>query len=101
MIVDAAFLDPADRELFRGLARQLRAPLVIASCRANSATLRTRVQTRARERKDPSDADQLVLEGQLRNFLPLRADEQADAIVIDTREPGAVERVVAAVAART
>lgn len=101
LIVDAAFLGPADRELFRGLARRLRVPFLIASCQADSATLRTRLALRARERNNPSDAGQLVLQTQLRDFRPLDSEAHADSVIVDTREPGAVRRVVAAVAART
>ena len=99
VIVDAAFLNPADRELFRNLSLRLRTPLVIASCRADAATLSTRIQARAQAGKDPSDADRLVLEAQLRDLQPLGAEERANAITIDTREADAVQRVVAAVGA--
>lgn len=99
-IVDAAFLDRADRELFHGLAARLRTPLVIVSCRADVDTLSARVQARTESGKDPSDADQHVLEAQLRNLTPFDDAEQEAVITVDTRETGRVQQVIAAVQAR-
>jgi hypothetical protein len=96
-LVDAAFLDRADRELFHGLAVRLRIPLVIVSCRADPTTLAARIQARAESGTDPSDADRRVLETQLRHLTPLDAEEQHAAIAVDTREAGALQRIVAAV----
>jgi predicted kinase len=56
------------------------------------------VQHRQRQGSDPSDADQTVLEAQLRKLQPLTAEEQLDAIVVDTRNKDAVLKVAAAVA---
>lgn len=96
-IVDAAFLDYADRELFHGLAVRLRIPLVIVSCHADPATLSARVQARIASGKDPSDADQRVLDTQLRNLTPFDAKERSSVITVDTREKDALQRIVAAV----
>jgi predicted kinase len=97
-IVDAAFLDAADRELLRGLATRLGVRSIIVSCQVDPATLSARVQHRHRQGSDPSDADQTVLEAQLRKLQPLTAEEQLDAIVVDTRNKDAVLKVAAAVA---
>jgi uncharacterized protein len=96
-IVDAAFLDRTDRELFHGLAVRLRTPLLIVSCQADAATLSARVQARIESGKDPSDADQRVLEAQLRNLAPFETEEQPAVIAVDTRETGAIQRIIAAV----
>lgn len=96
-IVDAAFLDRADRELFHGLAMRLRVPLVIVACHADPATLAARVQARIESGKDPSDADRRVLDAQLRNLTPFDAKEQSAVIAVDTRETAAIQRVIAAV----
>jgi predicted kinase len=55
------------------------------------------VQARIESGKDPSDADQRVLEAQLRNLTPFEAEEQPAVIAVDTRETGAIQRIVAAV----
>jgi hypothetical protein len=100
VIVDAAFLDPADRELFLGLAEQLRIARIVVSCQADSATLVSRVQERTLEGKDPSDANRAVVEAQLRDIKPFAADEARDVITVDTRNPTVVRDVVAAVQSR-
>jgi aminoglycoside phosphotransferase family enzyme/predicted kinase len=96
-IVDAAFLEGTDRELFHGLAARLRLPLLIVACQADAATLSARVQARVASGKDPSDADQRVLEAQLRNLAPFEAAEQPAVIAVDTREADVIQRIVGAV----
>jgi len=100
-IVDAAFLDRSDRELFQGLAARLKKTLVIVSCGADPATLSARVQARAERGGDPSDADQHVLEAQLRHLTPFDSAEQAAVVTVDTRDSAVVDRVVAELRART
>jgi uncharacterized protein len=100
VIVDAAFLDPADRELFLGLAGRLRRPCAIVSCQADPATLTARIQERALQGTDPSDADRRVLELQLSAWRPLDDSEHAHAIFADTRHPQTVRQVSAELRAR-
>ena len=97
VVVDAAFLDPSDRELFRGLATRLRVPCVIVSCQADRATLAVRVQERRRDREDPSDADQAVLDAQLRNMQPFAAQELSRVVAVQTTEPDVAARVTASI----
>lgn len=59
VIVDAAFLQRAERELFQRLAHELSVPFVIASLQATPAELRRRIE---RRRNDASEADIAVLE---------------------------------------
>lgn len=100
VIIDAAFLDPSDRELFHGLAMRLKATYVIASCQADPAELASRVSKRLRERNDPSDADLAILDAQLRAMQPLKTQELTHVVMLDTRDTNAVERVVTAVESR-
>lgn len=97
VIVDAGFLDPADRELFHGLAKQLQITRMIISCQADRDTLLSRVEERAKKGKDPSDADRKIVEAQLRDIKPLSADERPELITVDTRRSDVVRQVVAAV----
>lgn len=99
-IVDAAFLDRSDRELFLTLASRLHLPHVIVSCHADPETLAGRIFERSRERNDPSDADVSVLDAQLRGLQPFQPEEQGSVISVDTKEPEAVRRVAAAISAR-
>jgi uncharacterized protein len=61
VIVDAAFLRRHERELFRGLARELAVPFVIASLQASTTALKTRIIRRRNESNDASEADLVVL----------------------------------------
>ena len=84
VIVDATFLERAQRDLFRTLAGQYRCACLIVSCTADAATLGTRIDLRARGGADPSEADRAVLDHQLRSQQPLSADELQDTVLVDT-----------------
>ncbi|WP_129774899.1 bifunctional aminoglycoside phosphotransferase/ATP-binding protein [Peristeroidobacter soli] len=104
VIVDAAFLDAADRELFTSLAERMNVECVFISCQADPATLLNRVATRAQRGDDASEADQSVVNAQLRDFEPLES-ERHRIVQVDTRDADAVENAVsslqtASVAAR-
>jgi len=94
VIVDAAFLDPADRELFTSLARRMDVSCTFISCHADPATLLDRVATRAERADDPSEADQSVVRSQLRDFVPLEASSQQPVVYVDTREDDPVAQVI-------
>ncbi|MFH1605449.1 MAG: ATP-binding protein, partial [Pseudomonadota bacterium] len=97
VIVDAAFLDSAQRRRFAELARNAGASFVIASCSAPSATLLARVAEREREAKDASEAGLAVLEQQLARAEPLMEDEAKQALLIDAaRTPAAFDAAVLA-----
>ena len=84
VIVDAAFLQHAQRETFQTLAVQLAVPYLILEVTAPAETLRQRI----RQRKfDVSDADLSVLEHQLLNWQALHQDEKSKAITVDTAHP--------------
>lgn len=97
VIVDAAFLEAADRELFTGLAERMEIACAFISCNADEATLLNRVAIRAADGKDVSEADRSVLAAQLRSYKPLVTTRRV--IHADTREPAVVQTVVAAVRA--
>jgi predicted kinase len=84
VIVDAAFLQRAEREEFRALTSDLGASFLIASCRAPEAVLRGRVARREAAMSDASEAGVSVLENQLAAQEPLGDDELAHAALIDT-----------------
>jgi len=87
VIVDAAFLRRADRDVFRTLAAELRVPFTILHCTASSTRLRERVVARATSGSDASEADLEVLERQLGHAEPLSDNERALAIEVSTDEP--------------
>lgn len=83
-IVDATFLRAADRQRFRALAAQRGVPFAILDCAADEHVLRERIDARLARGADASEADRRVLERQLAHREPLRDDERASAIVVDT-----------------
>lgn len=87
-VVDAAFLQRWQRDLFRQLAAELGCPFVIIAFAATPATLRARLVRRGREGSDASDADVAVLERQLLTQQRLAPDEQPFVIAFDTEAPG-------------
>lgn len=67
VIVDATFLSRTQRGLFRELADELRIPLQILDCQADTATLQRRILDRSSTGNDASDADLTVLDAQLKS----------------------------------
>ena len=101
VIVDAAFLEATDRELFRALARRVGSRRILISCQADPGVLTERITRRSSGLGDPSDATLPVLDQQLREIRPFEPAEQQDVIVVDTGEPDALRRTLAAVRARS
>jgi len=100
VIVDAAFLNADERERFRSLAERCGASYVILSCIADKAEMARRIAIRAQENADPSEATVAVLENQLQGFVPLRADELAHVIRVDTLQPNPQRAAFATLQAR-
>ena len=99
-IVDATFLDAADRELFERLADRLDVPWCIVSCHADQGTLLSRLEQRQSQGRDPSDADRAVLARQRDKQAPLTDHEQSQSVVIDTGTPNVVSTVIETLKAR-
>jgi predicted kinase len=98
-VVDATFLQRAQRDTFHRLAVTLGVPFTILEFRASAETLRRRVAQRRAQADDASEADVAVLHAQLAAQEPLAAAEQAHAIIIDTDAPQAREQLLEAVRA--
>ncbi len=76
-ILDATFLQRAQRDAARQLAAGLGAPCAILDFQADPEELRRRLAERAAHGSDPSDADAAVLAAQLQTAQGLQADEAA------------------------
>ena len=76
VIVDAAFLKRAQRDAFRALADALRIPFWIVDFSADENLLRERVQQRAAQLGDASEADADVLSHQIASEEPLAESER-------------------------
>jgi len=99
VIVDAAFLETTDREMFTTLAIRMKVPWLIVSCHAASETLARRIRERSHSATEASDADLAVLTAQLGSAQPLSETERAQTVTIDTGATDAIARVTAAVRA--
>lgn len=83
VIVDGAFLQRWQRDMFLGLAADLRVPFLIVDFAAEAAVLRERVERRQLAGTDASDAHLAVLEHQLQTQDPLGSDEEALTVRYD------------------
>jgi uncharacterized protein len=79
-ILDATYLRRAQREAARRWAEQRGVPCLILAFDADAQVLRERLRRRAAQGADASEADEAVLDAQMRTAQPLQADEQ-DAVV--------------------
>jgi len=84
VVVDAAFLDHAQRQRFAALARELGVPFLIFDVRTDEALMRERLARRARQGGDPSDADAEVLARQLVSHHPLADEEMPHVAQVDS-----------------
>jgi len=96
-LVDATFLQQAQRLEFAQLAREMGVPLWILAFSASPRTLQRRIESRQASGADASEADLTVLRRQFERVEPLTAAEQAYTIVIDTEAADATEKLLAAV----
>lgn len=82
-LVDAAFLDAAQRRPFARYAARAKLPFRIFDLRASPAVMMQRLALRANAGADASDADAAVLARQLAHARPLSDAEMAHAIAVD------------------
>ncbi len=100
VVVDATFLKRAQRDAFRALASATGASFAIAACQAPERVLRVRIERRARDDGDASEASLAVLAMQLAGQEPLGRDEVDHAVFIDTTDSNAVDAACASLAGR-
>lgn len=84
VVVDAAFLNRAQRSRLRALALERGIPWAILDVHAPERELRTRITRRLALERDASEADLAVLDSQIRHRQPLTGAEQACSISVDT-----------------
>jgi len=84
VIVDATFLQQQQRDLFSQQAKQLQVPFLIVNTQTDTQTLMQRINDRARQQDNVSEADQTVLENQLQNMQALSDEELKVTLTVDT-----------------
>ena len=93
-LIDATFLHRRERLEFRQVAALNAARFAILDCTASVAELRRRVAARDRAGRDASEANQAVLEHQLRTQEPLDRSERRITVAVDTSRPIRYEDLV-------
>jgi predicted kinase len=83
VIIDAAFLQRWQRDIFAMLADELRIPFFIFDIHTSAAIMRARIATRSDSGNDASDATIAILEQQLALAEPLSLKERSRRIVVD------------------
>ena len=86
-VVDATFLERAQRQTFATLARLAEVPFLILDFDAPLDTLRARVTQRATAGRDASEAGLAVLERQLQRREPLDDEERSHTVSIAPDKP--------------
>lgn len=94
VIVDASFLERAERERFRDLAGRAGVEFTIVSTTASREELQRRLERRDRIGGDPSEADVAVLRHQFEHADSLDGDERDCVIEVPTGEPVDVDRLI-------
>ena len=89
--VDATCLKQAQRDLLADQAEARGLAVMIISFEADEATLRARIEKRARLGEDPSEASLAVLERQLAHFEPFSDEERRHLVHLDTTADNATE----------
>lgn len=84
VVVDATFLKHRHRWLFHQLAQEFAVPFAIADIYAPVDELRRRVNQRADQGRDASEATSAVLERQLASQEPFTADERPHVFWLDS-----------------
>lgn len=84
VLVDAAFLQSAQREMFTRLAHEREIPFLILHCEAAADIQHRRIQARGIAGHDASEADLQVLQHQLQTCQPLSDSERQASISVDT-----------------
>lgn len=95
VIVDAAFLRRGERTNLVHVAMELGVPAAILHCTAPEQVLRERVERRAREGGDPSEAGLAVLARQPGYWEAFDETEWPQVISVDTTSAGAVDSTLA------
>jgi len=95
VIVDAAFLQYAEREIFRQLAENLESGFAVLDLQAPPEILQQRIAQRQRIGLDASEASVAVLHRQLAYDEPLPANEKCRAIRVDTQHYSSEEIMAA------
>ena len=97
-VVDATFLSASSRKPFIQWASEKKVPLAIISCRASEKTILNRLDRRATDAVDPSDANIDVYNLQKLNVVEFSEQEKLSLVSVNTERDDCVELVIAQLA---
>ncbi len=100
VVIDAAFLDRAERDRFRHVARSAGAAFELVTCIAPDEVLRERIARRGRVERDASEAGLEVLDLQRRECDALGDDERVHCVTLDTTHAAEWKTAVESLARR-
>lgn len=95
VIVDAAFLQRPNRDMFRELAAELCVDFLILDVKAPMPVMRRRIKKRQLEAADPSDAGLTILDHQVANAKPFGDAEMPDVLGVTSSQNLDVDLVAA------
>lgn len=84
VVVDATFLQRAERARFRSLAERLDVPFRIVACSARNDVLLARVAAREFENNDASDAGLATLRRQMQSSTAIESEPHSQVVAVDT-----------------
>ena len=99
VVLDATYLQKAQREAAQALAERLSAPLLIIQCEAPLPLIEQWLEERQQQGEDPSDATLEVVKAQLSSREPLDDAEAAHSFAIDTSRTEGFKELVSQVKA--
>lgn len=94
VLIDAAFLQGTQRQLFAQLAKEKQLNFVILDFYAPEQELKRRVSARQQSGNDASEATLAVLEHQLKTAQPFSEDELEKVIQVDSCDQDALSRLL-------
>lgn len=94
VLIDAAFLQSRQRELFAQLAAEKQVRFVILDFYATEQELKRRITARQQSGNDASEATLEVLEHQLKTAQPFTAAELKNTITIDSEDKNALNKLL-------
>lgn len=93
VIVDATFLNKDFRDRFGLAAKKLNVQMIILDFKNPQHIIKRRVNKRALNKKDVSDADVKVLEQQLEYYQPLTTAEKKNAIIVKSGKVNELKKI--------
>ncbi|MGH1463200.1 MAG: AAA family ATPase [Neptuniibacter sp.] len=94
VVVDATSIRQRTRQSYIELAKKLNIPVRLIACECEVKLIEARLNKRASEGADASDADIAVMKEQIQHLQPLTPEEQELAVSVNTDDDDAISRLL-------